>query len=173
MEGKKRGGSAPRPVPRTRIAAPTEEERAHHYLWRFWRHLPRRGRITIYDRSWYGRVLVERVEGFTPEESWRRAYKEINDFEQELVGDGIILIKFWLHISGSEQLTRFQARETEPWKQHKIGPEDYRNREKSPQYEAAVEDLIAQCSTRHAPFTLVGRVGFVADVSVKPSLQLA
>ena len=137
------------------IAAPSEEERDHHYLWRFWRHLPRRGRITIYDRSWYGRVLVERVEGFSAEVDWRRSYKEINDFEQELTGDGIILVKFWLHISSEEQLKRFQARETEPWKQHKIGPEDYRNREKTPQYEAAVETMIEQCSTRHAPFTLV------------------
>ncbi len=137
------------------IAAPTEEERAHPYLWRFWRHLPRRGRITIYDRSWYGRVLVERVEGFTPEAAWRRAYKEINDFEEDLTRDGIILIKFWLQIDAEEQLKRFQARENEPWKQHKIGPEDYRNREKTPQYEAAAEDMIEHCSTRHAPFVLI------------------
>jgi AMP-polyphosphate phosphotransferase len=137
------------------IAAPTEEERAHHHLWRFWRHLPRRGRITIYDRSWYGRVLVERVEGFTSEAAWRRAYKEINDFEEQLTSDGIILIKFWLQIGADEQLKRFQARENEPWKQHKIGPEDYRNREKTPQYEAAAEDMIEHCSTRHAPFVLV------------------
>ena len=137
------------------VAAPTDEERAHHYLWRFFRHLPRRGRITIYDRSWYGRVLVERVEGFTSEESFRRAYKEINDFEQELVRDGIVLVKFWLQISSEEQLRRFQAREREPWKQHKITAEDYRNRQKTHQYEAAAAEMIARNSTEYAPFTLI------------------
>lgn len=137
------------------IAAPTDEERAHHYLWRFFRHLPRRGRITIYDRSWYGRVLVERVEGFTSEESWHRAYKEINEFEHELTRDGIVLVKFWLQISPEEQLRRFQAREREPWKQHKITAEDYRNRQKTHQYEAAAAEMIARNSTEYAPFTLV------------------
>jgi len=137
------------------VAAPTDEERSHHYLWRFFRHLPRRGRITIYDRSWYGRVLVERVEGFTSEESWRRAYKEINDFEYELVRDGIVLSKFWLQISPEEQLRRFQEREREPWKQHKITAEDYRNRQKTHQYEAAAAEMIARNSTEFAPFTLV------------------
>ena len=137
------------------VAAPTDEERAHHYLWRFFRHLPRRGRITIYDRSWYGRVLVERVEGFTSEESFRRAYKEINDFEQELVRDGIVLVKFWLQISSEEQLRRFQAREREPWKQHKITAEDYRNRQKTHQYEAAAAEMIDRNSTEYAPFTLI------------------
>ncbi|HYP99030.1 MAG TPA: polyphosphate:AMP phosphotransferase [Polyangiaceae bacterium] len=137
------------------VSAPTDEERAHHYLWRFFRHLPRRGRITIYDRSWYGRVLVERVEGFTSEENWRRAYKEINDFEQELTRDGIVLVKFWLQISPDEQLRRFQDREREPWKQHKITAEDYRNRRKTNQYEAAASEMIARNSTQYAPFTLV------------------
>lgn len=137
------------------ISAPTDEERAHHYLWRFFRHLPRRGRITIYDRSWYGRVLVERVEGFTSEENWRRAYKEINDFELELTRDGIVLVKFWLQISPEEQLRRFQAREREPWKQHKITAEDYRNRRKTHQYEAAAAEMIERNSTEYAPFTLV------------------
>ncbi len=137
------------------IAAPTDEERAHHYLWRFFRHLPRRGRITIYDRSWYGRVLVERVEGFTSEQSWRRAYKEINDFEQEHTRDGIVLVKFWMQISPEEQLRRFQDREREPWKQHKITTEDYRNRQKTHQYEAAAAEMIARNSTEYAPFTLV------------------
>jgi polyphosphate:AMP phosphotransferase len=137
------------------IAAPTDEERAHHYLWRFFRHLPERGRITIYDRSWYGRVLVERVEGFASEEAWTRAYKEINDFEQELTRDGIVLVKFWLQISPEEQLRRFQARELEPWKQHKITAEDYRNRQKTHQYELAASEMIARNSTEHAPFTLV------------------
>lgn len=137
------------------IAAPTDEERAHHYLWRFFRHLPPRGRITIYDRSWYGRVLVERVEGFASEEAWHRAYKEINDFEHELTRDGIILVKFWLQISPEEQLRRFQEREREPWKQHKITPEDYRNRQKTHQYEAAASEMISRNSTEYAPFTLV------------------
>ena len=137
------------------IAAPSDEERAHHYLWRFFRHLPPRGRITIYDRSWYGRVLVERVEGFASEEAWRRAYKEINDFEQELTRDGIILVKFWLQVSPEEQLRRFQAREREPWKQHKITAEDYRNRNKVHLYEAAASEMISRNSTEYAPFTLV------------------
>ncbi|HEX2670362.1 MAG TPA: hypothetical protein VHM25_05790, partial [Polyangiaceae bacterium] len=137
------------------ISAPTDEERAHHYLWRFFRQLPRRGQITIYDRSWYGRVLVERVEGFASEESWLRAYKEINDFEQELTRDGIVLAKFWLQISPEEQLRRFQDREREPWKQHKITAEDYRNRQKTNQYEAAAAEMIARNSTDYAPFTLV------------------
>jgi polyphosphate:AMP phosphotransferase len=137
------------------IAAPNEEERAHHYLWRFWRHLPRRGRTTIYDRSWYGRVLVERVEGFAKQEEWGRAYREINAFERELVSDGIVLVKFWLQISAEEQLRRFQAREKEPWKQHKITAEDYRNRDKKNQYEAAAAEMIERCSTEYAPFVLV------------------
>ncbi len=137
------------------IAAPTDEERAHHYLWRFFRHLPSRGRITIYDRSWYGRVLVERVEGFASEEAWTRAYKEINDFELELTRDGIILLKYWLQISPEEQLRRFQDREREPWKQHKITAEDYRNRQKTNQYEAAASEMITRNSTEYAPFTLV------------------
>jgi len=111
------------------VGAPTDEERAHHYLWRFWRHLPGRGRITIYDRSWYGRVLVERVEGLATREEWSRAYREINEFEHELAEDGIILVKFWLHVTPAEQLRRFEEREREPWKQHKITPEDYRNRQ--------------------------------------------
>ena len=137
------------------IAAPTDEEHAHHYLWRFWRHLPRLGRTTIYDRSWYGRVLVERIESFASEPEWRRAYHEINDFEEALVEFGIVLCKFWIHISEDEQLRRFQERESKPWKQHKITAEDYRNREKWPQYEAAVADMIGQTSTEYAPWTLV------------------
>jgi polyphosphate:AMP phosphotransferase len=137
------------------IAAPNEEERAYHYLWRFYRHLPRRGKMTIYDRSWYGRVLVERVEGFATVEEWSRAYSEINDFERELVEDGIVLVKFYLHLGADEQLRRFQAREREPWKQHKISPEDYRNREKRNQYEDAAAEMIARNSTEFAPFHLV------------------
>ena len=137
------------------VSAPSDEERAHHYLWRFYRHLPGRGRITIYDRSWYGRVLVERVEGFASEDAVARAYKEINDFEEGLTRDGIILVKFWLQISPAEQLRRFQEREREPWKQHKITAEDYRNRQKSNQYERAASEMIARNGTELAPFTLV------------------
>jgi AMP-polyphosphate phosphotransferase len=137
------------------IGAPTDEERAHHYLWRFWRHTPRRGRITIYDRSWYGRVLVERVEGLTPKEAVMRAYKEITEFERELTDDGIVLVKVWLQVSPAEQLRRFEEREREPWKQHKISGEDYRNRRKANLYEAAASDMIARTDTEYAPFELV------------------
>ncbi|MBN1607745.1 MAG: polyphosphate:AMP phosphotransferase [Polyangiaceae bacterium] len=137
------------------IAAPSDEERAHHYLWRFWRHLPRLGRTTIFDRSWYERVLVERVEGFATEPEWRRAYGEINDFEEQLVEFGIVLVKYWLHISPDEQLRRFKEREGVPWKRHKITAEDYRNREKWPAYERAVADMIERTSTEYAPWTLV------------------
>ncbi|TVQ88869.1 MAG: polyphosphate:AMP phosphotransferase [Chromatiaceae bacterium] len=137
------------------IAAPTDEEKAHHYLWRFWRHLPRAGHMIIYDRSWYGRVLVERVEGFASDDEWRRAYAEINDFEEQLVENGAILLKFWLHVSEDEQLRRFQDREQTPYKQYKITDEDWRNREKWPEYKAAVNEMVARTSTRHAPWTLV------------------
>lgn len=137
------------------IAAPTDEEKAHHYLWRFWRHLPRLGRVTIFDRTWYGRVLVERVEGFATGQEWMRAYKEINDFEKHLVEHGIVLLKFWLQISLEEQLRRFEARERTPWKQYKITEDDYRNREKANQYEAAANEMIERTSTEYAPWTLV------------------
>ncbi|MBW2522606.1 MAG: polyphosphate:AMP phosphotransferase [Deltaproteobacteria bacterium] len=137
------------------IAAPTDEEKAHHYLWRFWRHLPRLGRVTIFDRTWYGRVLVERVEGFATEQEWMRAYKEINDFEKHLVEHGVVLLKFWLQISLDEQLRRFEARERTPWKKYKITEEDYRNREKANQYEAAANEMIERTSTEYAPWTLV------------------
>jgi polyphosphate:AMP phosphotransferase len=137
------------------IAAPTDEERAHHYLWRFWRHLPRLGRFTLYDRSWYGRVLVERAEGFASEAEWMRAYKEINDFEEQLVDYGIVLVKYWLHIDADEQLRRFREREALPWKQYKITDEDYRNRDKMNLYEQAASDMVARTSTEFAPWTLV------------------
>jgi polyphosphate kinase 2 (PPK2 family) len=137
------------------IGAPTDEERAHHYLWRFWRHLPRRGRITIYDRSWYGRVLVERVEGFASTDAWMRAYHEINDFEEQLAEHGIALAKLWLHISPDEQMRRFQERETQPWKRYKITDEDYRNRDKWDAYQIAADDMIERTSTEYAPWTLV------------------
>ncbi|EXJ14167.1 polyphosphate:AMP phosphotransferase [Imhoffiella purpurea] len=137
------------------VAAPTDEEKAHHYLWRFWRHLPRAGHITIYDRSWYGRVLVERVEGFAADAEWRRAYSEINRFEEQLVDSGVILVKFWIHISQEEQLKRFKDREDVPYKQYKITDEDWRNREKWPQYKEAVNEMVVRTSTKHAPWTLV------------------
>jgi polyphosphate:AMP phosphotransferase len=137
------------------IAAPTDEERAHHYLWRFWRHLSRAGRVTIFDRSWYGRVLVERIERFATEREWLRAYAEINQFEDQLVEHGILLVKFWLHVTPEEQLRRFRARERVQWKRWKITAEDWRNREKWPQYDVAVNEMIERTSTRLAPWTLI------------------
>lgn len=137
------------------VAAPTEEERAQPYLWRFWRHIPRHGRVTIFDRTWCGRVLVERVEGFCTEADWLRAYTEINDFEHELHEDGAIVIKFWLQISDKEQLRRFKEREKIPFKRFKITDEDWRNREKRPAYHAAVCDMVDRTSTGTAPWTLV------------------
>ena len=137
------------------IAAPTEEEALQHYLWRFWRHLSRGGRITIFDRSWYGRVLVERIEGFASEEEWRRSYAEINDFESQLIEHGIVLVKYWLHITKDEQLARFKLREKTPHKRWKLTDEDWRNREKWDDYERAVNDMVQYTSTAAAPWTLV------------------
>jgi polyphosphate:AMP phosphotransferase len=137
------------------VAAPTDEEAAHPYLWRFWRHLPRLGRVTIYDRSWYGRVLVERVEGFASREAWSRAYAEINDFEAQLHEFGTIVLKFWLAISAEEQLQRFRDRQTTPYKQYKLTEEDWRNRKKWDAYEAAACDMIERTSTESAPWVLV------------------
>mgnify|MGYP001813487841 FL=1 len=137
------------------VAAPTDEEKDHHYLWRFWRHIPRAGYITIYDRSWYGRVLVERVEGFATDAEWRRAYSEINEFEEQLVESGVILFKFWLQVSQEEQLHRFKDREAVPYKRFKITDEDWRNREKWPQYKAAVNEMVVHTSTESASWTLV------------------
>ncbi len=137
------------------IAAPTEEERAQPYLWRFWRHIPRRGRVTIFDRSWYGRVLVERVEGFCSETDWMRAYGEINEFEAQLVRHKIVVIKFWLTISKEVQLRRFKEREKIGFKRFKITEEDWRNRKKWEEYELAVCDMVDRTSTEIAPWTLV------------------
>ncbi|MFM1895519.1 MAG: polyphosphate:AMP phosphotransferase [Pseudomonadota bacterium] len=137
------------------IAAPTDEERAHHYLWRFWRHIPRSGYMTMYDRSWYGRVLVERVEGFADRIEWLRSYQEINNFESHLVNHGTAMMKFWVHISADEQLKRFKEREVDERKQHKITDEDWRNREKWDAYQSAVNDMVAHTSTARAPWTLV------------------
>ncbi len=137
------------------VAAPTEDERAQPYLWRFWRHLPRRGKVAIFDRSWYGRVLVERVEGFCSEADWQRAYSEINDFEDQIVRSRSILLKFWLSISQEEQLRRFQERQATAFKRFKITDEDWRNREKWPAYERAICDMLDRTSTEIAPWTLV------------------
>jgi polyphosphate:AMP phosphotransferase len=137
------------------IAAPTEEERAQPYLWRFWRSIPRRGHMTLFDRSWYGRVLVERVEGLAAEPDWMRAYREIVDFEEQLARFGIVVVKFWLAISQEEQLARFRAREKTPFKRFKITPDDWRNRKKWPDYERAVCDMVDRTSTDVAPWHLV------------------
>jgi len=137
------------------IAAPTDEERAQHYLWRFWRHLPRAGYSTLFDRSWYGRVLVERVEGFAPVVDWSRAYGEIVDFEEQMAGHGIVVNKFWVHISQAEQLRRFKERQRVDYKQYKITEEDWRNRAKWPAYAAAVDDMVTRTGTEFAPWTLV------------------
>ena len=137
------------------IATPTDEELAHHYLWRFWRHLSRAGRVTVFDRSWYGRVLVERVEALATPEEYRRAYGEINHFEEQLVDHGIVLTKFWLHISKAEQLARFRDRKRTPHKSWKITDEDWRNRRKWDDYELAVNEMVARTSTRRAPWVLV------------------
>ena len=137
------------------IATPTEEERAQHYLWRFWRHLARRGRVTIFDRSWYGRLLVERVEGFATEPEWMRASAEINQFEAQLVAHGIVLVKYWVHITKDEQLRRFRARQAAGYKRWKLTDEDWRNRNRWAEYELAVNDMIERTSTRQAPWTLV------------------
>ncbi|MEZ0237304.1 MAG: polyphosphate:AMP phosphotransferase [Methylophilaceae bacterium] len=137
------------------IAAPTEEERAQPYLWRFWRRIPRHGSLTIFDRSWYGRVLVERIEGFCSEYDWMRAYGEINDFEEQLSLHNFVVVKFWLQISKDEQLRRFDERQNTPYKRFKITEEDWRNRDKWEAYETAVCDMIDRTSTDHAPWTLV------------------
>jgi polyphosphate:AMP phosphotransferase len=137
------------------IAAPTDEERAHHYLWRFWRHLPQAGMVTIFDRSWYGRVLVERVEKFAAEEEWKRAYLEINDFEEQLADRDMALAKFWVHISKAEQLRRFKERQDIEFKRYKITGEDWRNRKKWDAYKEAINEMVAHTSTEFAPWTVV------------------
>ena len=137
------------------VAAPTEEERAQPYLWRFWRHVPRHGKVAIFDRSWYGRVLVERIEGFCSESDWMRAYDEINDFEAQLMSAGVVVVKFWLAVSPDEQLRRFKEREQEPHKRFKITDEDWRNRERAEDYDRAVCDMVDRTSTHAAPWVLV------------------
>jgi polyphosphate:AMP phosphotransferase len=137
------------------VAAPTEEERKYHYLWRFWRDLPYAGKFVIFDRTWYGRVLVERIEGFADPAEWQRAYDEINDFEQQLIDRGYYVAKFWLHISPEEQLARFQAREQTAYKQHKITDEDYRNREKWDDYVNAIDQMVLRTTADRAPWHVI------------------
>jgi len=139
------------------IAAPQGDDKTHHYLWRFWRRLkpPDEKQILIFDRSWYGRVLVERLEGFCTEEEWKRAYREINQFERQLVDFGSVLVKFWIHISKDEQLRRFQSRQETPYKAWKLTDEDWRNRQKWDSYEEAINDMLLKTSTLTAPWTIV------------------
>lgn len=149
------------------VAAPTDEEKAQHYLWRFWRHIPSAGKTIIYDRSWYGRVLVERVEGFASENEWRRSYIEINDFEEQLCEHGMNIQKFWIHIDKDEQLRRFKEREQIEYKKHKLTDEDWRNREKWDSYEDAINDMVVRTSTEYAPWTLVeGNNKYFARIKV-------
>jgi polyphosphate kinase 2 (PPK2 family) len=153
------------------ISAPQGEDKSKHYLYRFWRRLPERGQIAIFDRSWYGRVLVERVEGFCTEAEWKRAYKEINSFERQLRDFGAILAKFWVHISREEQLRRFEERKQIGYKAWKLTDEDWRNRGKWDVYEEAVEEMLLKTSTRTAPWTLVeGNDKYWARVKVLSKL---
>ena len=145
----------PRHVRVAQFAAPTYDEKRHHFLWRFWPVLPGWGGMAVLDRSWYGRVLVERVEGFATEEQWRRAYREIVDFERTLADEGMIMVKFWLHLSQAEQLKRFKARERDPLKAWKLTAEDWRNRERHREYEAAVEEMLDRADHAAAPWVLV------------------
>jgi AMP-polyphosphate phosphotransferase len=145
----------PRHVRVAQFGAPTYDEKRHHFLWRFWPVLPGWGGMAVLDRSWYGRVLVERVEGFATEEQWRRAYREIVDFERTLADEGMIIVKFWLHLSPGEQLKRFRAREREPLKAWKLTDEDWRNRGKRPEYEAAVAEMLGRTDHAAAPWVLV------------------
>lgn len=137
------------------IAAPKGDEATHHYLWRFWRRLPETGQIAIFDRSWYGRIMVERIEGFCTDPEWKRAYREINQFERQLIDFGTILFKFWIHISKEEQLRRFESRSSDKLRSWKLTDEDWRNREKWDLYEEAVNDMLLKTSTISSPWTVV------------------
>jgi len=145
----------PRHVRVASFAAPTHDEKRHHFLWRFGPALPGWGGMAVLDRSWYGRVLVERVERYATQEQWKRAYDEITGFERTLAAEGMVIVKFWLHLSDDEQLKRFKAREKDPLKSWKLTDDDWRNRKKRPQYLEAVEDMLDQTSTGFAPWTLV------------------
>jgi polyphosphate kinase 2 (PPK2 family) len=145
----------PRHVRVAQFAAPTYDEKRHHFLWRFWPVLPGWGGMAVLDRSWYGRVLVERVEGFATEEQWSRAYEEIVEFERTLAAEGMTMVKFWMHVSPEEQLRRFESRSNDPLRSWKLTDEDWRNREKRPEYEAAVEDMLERTEHSHAPWHVV------------------
>ena len=145
----------PRHVRVSQFAAPTYDEKRHHFLWRFWPVLPGWGGMAVFDRSWYGRVLVERVEGFATDEQWQRAYEEIVGFESTLVAEGMILAKFWMHLSPEEQGRRFDRRKDDPLKSWKLTDEDWRNREKHDQYVAAVEDMLTRTDHPAAPWHVV------------------
>ena len=145
----------PRHVRVAQFAAPTHDEKRHHFLWRFWPVLPGWGGMAVLDRTWYGRVLVERVEGFATEEAWQRAYAEIVDLETTLAAEGTILVKFWMHLSPEEQLRRFEARRDDPYKAWKLTDEDWRNREKRPAYEAAVEDMLERTDHPAGPWHVI------------------
>jgi polyphosphate kinase 2 (PPK2 family) len=137
------------------ISAPTDEEKARHFLWRFWKRLPRTGEIGVFDRSWYGRVLVERVEGYASEAEWRRAYDEINEFEAQQASDGTTIVKIFLHVTQDVQDKRLKARLAHPWKRWKVNPEDFRNREKRPAYLAALDEMFAHNDTHWAPWHVI------------------
>ena len=145
----------PRHVRVAQFAAPTHDEKRHHFLWRFWPVLPGWGGFAVLDRSWYGRVLVERVEGYATEEQWSRAYEEIAQFERTLTAEGMILVKFWMHVSEDEQLARFESRRDDPLRAWKLTDEDWRNRQKRPQYEAAVEEMLERTDRSWAPWHVV------------------
>ena len=137
------------------IAAPRDAEKRNHYLWRFWYRMPEKGEIAIFDRSWYGRVLVERVEGYATKAEWSRAYAEIGAFEKTLADDGVRILKFFLHIDRETQLERFRARKTDPLKQYKLGPDDWRNRKRWKDYERAIGEMLDRTHAPHAPWVLV------------------
>jgi polyphosphate kinase 2 (PPK2 family) len=156
------------------FAAPSGGEAHHQYLWRFWKALPQEGQIAIFDRSHYGRVMVERVEGFCTEQEWKRAFREINEFEWQVTNFGAVMVKFWLHIDQDEQLRRFKARELDPFRSYKLTEEDWRNRAKWNQYREAVEDMIEKTSTAWAPWTVVeANDKFYARVKVVQTLTKA
>jgi AMP-polyphosphate phosphotransferase len=145
----------PRHARVAQFAAPSSDEKRHHFLWRFWPVLPGWGGMAVLDRTWYGRVLVERVEGFSPEEAWRRAYGEIVDLETSLAAEGTVLVKFWMHVSPEEQLRRFESRQADPYKAWKLTAEDWRNRERRTEYEAAIEEMLERTDHPAGPWHVV------------------
>ncbi len=156
------------------VAAPTSEEINRHYLWRFWQKLPRDGHVAIFDRTWYGRVMVERVEGFAPENRWKEAFDEMNEFEASLSKWGAVVIKFFIHIDKDEQLKRFKDRQENPEKQYKITDEDWRNREKWDSYETAIDEMIKRTSTKNAPWVIVeGNDKKYARIKIIKTVRLA